>query len=58
MSEGWRVLLTPNEIAHAQNRYPNVALAVVSNIAVDEAETTASGGQLTTFDLGGSRTAK
>jgi Protein NO VEIN, C-terminal len=49
-SEGWRVLLTPKEVAHAENRYPGVALAVVSRIVVNEEETEATGGLLTVYE--------
>jgi hypothetical protein len=49
-SEGWRVLLTPNEVAHARNRYPHVALVVVANIAVDDSETVATGGDVSVYE--------
>jgi Domain of unknown function (DUF3883) len=50
ISAGWRVLLTPNEVAHAESRYPSVALAVVANIEVDSSETVATGGDLAIYE--------
>src|SRR5260370_31099890 len=34
-SDGTQILLTANEIKHAQNHYPNVALFVLSHIQID-----------------------
>jgi hypothetical protein len=43
------VLLTPNEVAHARNRYPRVSLVVVANIAIDEEHAVATAGDLSVF---------
>ena len=49
-SEGWRVLLTPNEVAHARNRYPRVSLIVVAKINVDEERALASDGEVSVYE--------
>lgn len=36
--DGFQILLTPNEVQHAKQRYPNVALFVVSNVRLDHGD--------------------
>jgi hypothetical protein len=49
--EGTAVLLTPNEVEHAREQFPHVALIVVGNIAVaDEGKPVVTGGDLVVFD--------
>lgn len=50
-SEGFQILLTPNEVIHNQENYPNTALFVVSHIEVNGSgeDTEATGGAIKLF---------
>ena len=48
-SEGREVLLTPNEVSHAREAFPDVMLLVVGQIRLVR-ESVAEGGTITVFD--------